>query len=242
MNEKVVAICGTYRRHKLIPNVLAQWNLQKTDNFDKHLIICDDGEDFECKQFDDVEILSTSRFPTLGDKWNFMVEHAINKYEATHIAIWDDDDIYGPTYLLNHIRTFREVPKCDFSSAKNFYIVYKDRIEKGEQKNDVMSSHSTWCFSSKIFSKVKYPSVSRGFDTDYSRIAAYEHGAIFVGTLGDPTVGYRWCATEYPNTSPILAKKDTLPMIPKTIIDKIVDVKPTMDKTTFSFWKERNWM
>ena len=241
-NEKIVAICGTYRRHKLIPNVLAQWNLQKTDNFDKQLIICDDGEDFQSDEFEDVEILSLPRFSTLGDKWNFMAERAINKYGATHIAIWDDDDIYGPEYLLNHIRTFRENLKCDFSSSKNFYMVYADRTETEELKNSLIFLHCAWCFSSEIYSKVQYPSVSVAFDTEYGIRAYHDHGAIFVPTLGERMFGYRWFSTEYANTSPTLAKSPDLPVIPKTIFDPIVNVKPEMDNGTLSFWKDRNWL
>ena len=241
--DKIVAICGTYKRSKLIPSVIAQWERQKVSEFEKYLLIYDDAGEFSNIKGTDWEIRSVNeRVPTLGAKWDNMVNIAINELGATHIAVWDDDDIYGPQYLNNHMETFR-LHGCDVSApgpGSQYFVIYNSRIENTSLV-DFGTLHATWAFTKSFYVK------SGGYDRNYIRAFDSNFFEKTVGkfdwkkTVGEPTFGYCWFSTEYSNTSPF-------EICPMEIADKeeknsdvITEITPEMNERIKLLWNNFGW-
>jgi hypothetical protein len=100
----LTAICPTFRHPKLLANTLAMWNLQTYPADQRKLLILDDGDTFDNQQGDNWVLLSTkNRLPALSMKCNTLLSLALKSTDA--IMVWDDDDIYMPSYVETHAKT-----------------------------------------------------------------------------------------------------------------------------------------
>jgi hypothetical protein len=105
---KIIALMPTYgRRASLLNNSLACFFAQ--DHQDKHLFIFDDLGTLENCTVDApyrerVWIMSNrTRSSSVGAKYNeMMATIEASPLEVDALAVWDDDDVYLPSYLSTH--------------------------------------------------------------------------------------------------------------------------------------------
>jgi hypothetical protein len=241
--NKIVAICGTYKRSKLIPSVIAQWEQQKVSGFQKYLLIYDDAGEFSNINGTDWEIRSLNeRVTTLGAKWDNMVNIAINELGATHIAVWDDDDIYGPQYLNNHMETFR-LYDCDVSApgpGSKYYHIYKDRIENAHATG-FGYLHPSWAFTKSFYLRSGGYNRDdiRAFDTNFSTKTLRKFN--WKKTVGEPNFGYCWFSTEYINSSPFEDCPMEIADREEKTSDIITEITPMMNERIKLLWKHFGW-
>lgn len=100
-NPYVVALCPTKGRPKLIPNVLAMWNAQTYPTDRRELLIFDDQPNFPSCSGDNWQLVSTGQYDHISEKYEDMVEYAIEVYNPDLLVVWEDDDIYLPTHISN---------------------------------------------------------------------------------------------------------------------------------------------
>jgi hypothetical protein len=98
----IVALCPTYRRRRLLANSVACFLAQT--NQESRLLIFDDSGEHGNQQGERWQLIEHPPFQTLADKYNLLAQTAIEIYAADSIAVWEDDDIYGPYYLEYHAR------------------------------------------------------------------------------------------------------------------------------------------
>lgn len=108
----IVCVCPTYRRPELLKNSVFLF-LKQTVKTPSTLLIFDDGVNFEettLRSGNKLVILKTfnQRFPTLGHKYNSLVETAVKDLNAKYIFIWEDDDVYLPEYIESYMSCFNK--------------------------------------------------------------------------------------------------------------------------------------
>lgn len=111
VNTPIVCVCPTYRRPDLLKNSVSLF-LEQTINIPTTLLIFDDGVNFNETALvskNKLVILKTfdQRFPTLGHKYNKLVETAIEYLNAKYIFIWEDDDVYLPFHIEAYMSCFK---------------------------------------------------------------------------------------------------------------------------------------
>lgn len=97
----IICMMPTYgRRVELLNNSLACFMAQTEP--DKHLVILDDlGTLSQCAAPSNVTILVGPRVPSLSEKYNVIIDNIPIPYD--YLAIWDDDDVYLPNHLAQHV-------------------------------------------------------------------------------------------------------------------------------------------
>jgi hypothetical protein len=83
-------------------------------------LICDDSGEHCNQQGERWQLIEHPAFQTLSQKYNFLASAAFELYDADSIAVWEDDDIYGPFYLEYHARALQR--KTDGWSHCNFIL------------------------------------------------------------------------------------------------------------------------
>jgi len=171
----ITAICPTYRRPKLIPNVLAMWNAQTYPKEKRILLILDDGQSFESQiNLDEGWILLSInlRIKTLGAKFNLLVDSAI---QQSDIVLFEDDDVYLPGYVEAHAKILKE-----HHSSQPEFVWSNDAQGRTtlNKSNAVGRHHGAWGFSKEAYDEVGgyYGTMNHGFDTNLgSRFLALNH-------------------------------------------------------------------
>jgi glycosyltransferase involved in cell wall biosynthesis len=105
---RLIALCPTYRRPRLVENLLACFLAQT--HADKYLIVGDDSGDIAEQDGENWRVLAMPRQPTLPAKYNAMAKLAIGQYRAEALVVMEDDDVYGPRYLANHAAALATAP------------------------------------------------------------------------------------------------------------------------------------
>lgn len=73
------------------------------------------------KKYKNIKVMRLDETATLGQCRNFAIEHSCFEY----IAIFDDDDYYGPNYLKHSINTFAQVD-ADIVGKASFYTYFEE--------------------------------------------------------------------------------------------------------------------
>ena len=162
MNKKVSCICPTYNRiatnPKLLNETVQSFLLQNYDN--KELIILNDNP-LQTIIFDHPQVIvvnHNSRFPTLGDKYNY----AINEISTgDYICCWEDDDISLPHRLLYSVKYIQ-----NYSYFNPLGYWYTDN-EKIYYDHPIGYTHNASIYTREAFNKVNgYQSISGPQDAD----------------------------------------------------------------------------
>lgn len=105
----VHCLMPTYGRTRaLLENALACFVAQRYPRHKLRLTVCDDEGFLDPmeRNADGWAIVSRAeRFPDLGSKYNAMV--AADHGWADAFAVWDDDDLYLPDHVANHVAAVR---------------------------------------------------------------------------------------------------------------------------------------
>lgn len=124
----VSCLTATYGRFSLLQEMYWCWINQSYEN--KELIICNDQENLTitCKN-PNVKILNLStRFKTLGEKRNFLLQNISS--ESKYVLICDDDDLFYPNHITSLVDGFSDdkilkvVNKRHFVAKDNKFINY----------------------------------------------------------------------------------------------------------------------
>jgi hypothetical protein len=99
----ITALCPTFRHPELLANSLELWNRQTYPADQRRLLILDDGDTFDNQIGPNWTLMSTkSRFASLPLKYNTLLSLGLRGSDA--ILVWEDDDIYLPTYIEEHAK------------------------------------------------------------------------------------------------------------------------------------------
>lgn len=188
----IVAICPTYRREHLIPGIIAQWRVQKTEA-KRLLLILDDGAGLEPYNEPGVVVLSLDkRFEFTGAKFAFACELAIEQFKATYIIPFLDDDVYLPGHVEAHWQAHQK--GVDFAAPTEVFSNYPAGRGKVSLVNATGRFHGAWGFSASAYQLAGgYPkSISQGYDFELLRrlnkVGAFSK-PLYTGT---PQYIYRW--------------------------------------------------
>ena len=179
------------------------WNRQSHE--DRHLIILDDGGTYDTQKGDDWELISVpERYSSLGEKFHALATKASLAGDA--IALFEDDDVYLPDYLKNHVSALSDhgisVPEVVYSDD-HFIGTLPHKRPACDHERRMAMHHGSWAYSSDLYVESGgYPSDVFDFDIRFwSRLAAT--GA----SIGDPLEFgpiqyiYRWQTSGYCNGS-----------------------------------------
>lgn len=137
---KVLAVCATYGRIPYLGRMLASFEAQEYD--DKHLVVINDDRNItlECDR-PNVTILNCNNRKSISIKRNM----GITSGHYDIIMPWDDDDIYLPNRISNHVKEFNN-PDINAYRNKACYIIYGDefRVESGAPVNSIAYRTSEW--------------------------------------------------------------------------------------------------
>lgn len=117
----VVALCPTFRHPVLLANSVALWNLQDYPAEHRLLIICDDDGQFTTQAPELINVQDSrwslqswmlyshpTRFPSITAKYNYLLDKACEDDTPSIFLVWEDDDIYLPTYVSDHVKALEQ--------------------------------------------------------------------------------------------------------------------------------------
>lgn len=160
---RITAICPTYNRTHLLPNVLAMFHAQT--HVDKRLIILDDAGQVASQSMPGVNIIShRTRFGTLGAKFDYLVRAAIHDDPMGGIVLFEDDDVYLPQYMELHAEML-EAGRVSMPRRK----MANDGVGFGKWHYTENTHHGCWGFLPAHYAVCGGYDVtkSEGFDTDF---------------------------------------------------------------------------
>lgn len=135
---KTLAVCATYGRIPYLGRMLASFLRQEYD--DKHLVIVNDDINVElCCARQNVTVINCRKKIRLSEKRNI----GINVGFADVIFPWDDDDIYLPNRMSNHISRYAN----DVMAYRNIsgYIIYGNEFKVSKTpENSISFRKSEW--------------------------------------------------------------------------------------------------
>lgn len=146
--------------------------MQEIPQEDRHLLIYDDAGQFDNQSGVGWSLISTPvRHETLGDKFATLARLAIDhcsrigwNHEDCGIALWEDDDVMFPGYLLAHAETLKSGAQWSAPSK----ILANDEVGRGKwHVSDARGRHhGAWAFTISAYVKAGgYPrEQSSGFD------------------------------------------------------------------------------
>jgi len=107
----IVALCPTFRRPRLTCNSVACF-LEQTYPGATGMLVLEDGGALNPVDMGNIKVLtSDTRYPDLGSKYNAMAKKAIELFDPTYFAVWEDDDVYLPYHLSVSIKAMLEERK-----------------------------------------------------------------------------------------------------------------------------------
>jgi hypothetical protein len=176
----VTAICPTYKHPKLLANTLAMWMAQEYPMNKRELVILDDGQTFTNQQGVGYTLWSyPERMPSLTAKHNELLKLIPEQTDV--LMIWDDDDIYLPSYLQWHLRALES---SDFSKPSCIYSDF-GRHKRGTivRENSAGRFHSSIAFTRDLVQRVGGWDETLEADFDQQFIAKLTKA---VSKVGDP--------------------------------------------------------
>lgn len=117
---KALAVCATYGRLPYLGKMLSSFIHQTYD--DKHMIVINDDKNIQlCCDRKDVTVLNCDTRMNIGEKRNL---GAVYKYFDV-IFPWDDDDIYYPNRMMNHLKHYLDKSVRAYRNYSS-YLLYGD--------------------------------------------------------------------------------------------------------------------
>ncbi len=172
LEQGVSIITSTNRLHSLdniLSNYLSQVYLKKEliIIINNNLIPASMWKE-KLSQYDDIRIFQLDKSKSLGECLNF----AVSKSKFDIISKFDDDDYYGPNYLIDLVNAF----KYTDASIVGKYSVYYNleghdslvlRFPNNENRYMKYIAGSTLTFKKEIFENVKFKALNRSEDTNF---------------------------------------------------------------------------
>ncbi len=197
---EVWCLCPTYGRFPDRMDLLdeAVQSFHQQDYPNKHLLILNDcaGQTYRCHVPNVHVINQDDRYPTLGVKYNAMVEEAYNQgseaYTHLWLCPWEDDDISLPwrismsvSRLLHQKTTFKETHGEDhlqnwgYWNPKRFWF-WQNAVEKLTYDHPMGYGHNCSIYTYDLWSEVS------GYDETLSGPQDANMDSRLRKALGDP--------------------------------------------------------
>lgn len=159
---KIVCICPSYGRPRTTE--MSAWMFLQQNNPHARLYILDDSGTYS-SEYDDFNIvlkLHESRFPSLSDKYNYMIKQAKDWFNPDIFMVWENDDWYFPWHIGSYIPAFIE-SNVDFVHADHVYMADNKAISISPTNK--VRFHASLAFSARIAKDNLYPPPAfKGFD------------------------------------------------------------------------------
>ena len=187
----ISCICPTYKRPELLKNAVACFIAQDYPTDRCELIIFDDANQFDEQSAGNWRLLSSAtRFASLPDKFNLMLEQA----QGEIIAVWEDDDIFLPSNLMDvahcHIKY-----DSGYYASKNVWWTHAQEFGKAALVDATSRFHSSWRFTRQLIDSIGgYPQTTElSFDQQLRSLLLNASSEInFYGEAENPSYVYRW--------------------------------------------------
>ncbi|NLK43202.1 MAG: glycosyltransferase family 2 protein [Tissierellia bacterium] len=124
----------------------------------------------KAKNYENVQVFQLPESATLGECRNFGIQHA----QYDYIANFDDDDYYGPNYLVNAMKIFEYID-ADIIGKLTTYIYFEESKKFGiylyNRENQYVRHvpDATIIAKKHVFDKVKFPSITLGVEKVFLR-------------------------------------------------------------------------
>lgn len=106
---KLAAVCCTYLRAHLLPQLVDCFLTQDYPADRRELVILDDAGEYQNQQGDGWRLISVpDRYATLGEKRNAAM--ALASPDVDGFCVWDDDDLYLPWALSASATALQQAP------------------------------------------------------------------------------------------------------------------------------------
>lgn len=162
-------------RQNCMKNIFENYSRQKYNN--KEMIVILNKNDMELSKWQEkaalyknVKMFQLDEKVTLGNCMNFGVSQS--SYEI--IAKIDDDDYYGPKYLLDSVKAFQQYDADIVGKAASFVYFKKGKIlairfPYNENRFVFHMDGPTLLIKRSVFEKVKFANIPKGIDTQFSK-------------------------------------------------------------------------
>lgn len=168
-----VSIITCTNRPNSIDNIFYNFNSQTYEN--KELIIVLNNNDLDlsiykkkAKKYKNIRIFRLEQEKTLGECLNY----AISESNSEYIAKFDDDDYYGPNYLVDSLNAFKYVD-ADVVGKLASYIYFESsntlaiRFPSMENRYVEYITGPTMVIKKEVFNKIKFTHKNQGEDTQF---------------------------------------------------------------------------
>lgn len=168
-----VSIIVSTNRENSLENILSNYIRQDYKKKELIIIINKDSIDLDqwkekVKENKDIQIFKIDETVSLGKCLNF----GVMKSKYNYIAKFDDDDYYGPKYLVDSLKNFAKTD-AGLVGKQAIYVYFKRynelTIMSGNMENQYVDfiSGSTMVFKKEIFSKVCFQDISIAEDSEF---------------------------------------------------------------------------
>ncbi|MFF2446621.1 glycosyltransferase family 2 protein [Neobacillus sp. NPDC058068] len=179
----MISVIVCTNRQEFVNSIIL--NFQKQTLEEKELILIVNSTSMHVVGGKSDKLLQLSEEISLGECLNRGVSLA--KYE--YIAKMDDDDYYGPNYLMEAYQTLKQTD-ADVVGKSSFYIYFKKNqelrlynlnrenrwiINNRPYQTSYFFSGATLVWKKHIFTTVQFPDVNLGEDSGFQRLC-YEKG------------------------------------------------------------------
>ncbi|WP_222928576.1 glycosyltransferase [Oceanobacillus piezotolerans] len=175
----MITVITCTNRKGFLDNIMHNFVSQRFQDKELIIIINKDVIDsriYEEKnsELENVKVYKLNETQTLGECLNFAAEKA--KYD--YIAKFDDDDYYGPFYLVEAFKelTITNSPvigKCSiyiYFHNEKLLGIYNNRLENRYLGKGEFLMGSTFVLKKEILKKVKFPHVNLGEDVKFQQL------------------------------------------------------------------------
>lgn len=131
---RVLTVCPTYARLPFLGRVVASFLDQTYSNKDLLIINDDKNVSLTC-DVDNVYIINLNKRISLGAKRNLGV--AFGEYDL--YMPFDDDDIFLPNRIQNHVNIHEANPTIDLYRNISSYVIYGDKFIKAHNSPNAVS-------------------------------------------------------------------------------------------------------
>lgn len=130
----ICCLCPTYGRPSLVRNVIAMFQAQHYDLKHARLLILDDGDQITGEGEFWKVVSVKDRYPSYCYKYGVMAklcleEKIFGRWTPDAFALFEDDDIYGPYYLIGHDVALKTSP---WSHPSQVYSLYSVDTRQGQ--------------------------------------------------------------------------------------------------------------
>jgi glycosyltransferase involved in cell wall biosynthesis len=199
---RIAALMPTYHRRRLAESALACFLAQT--HSDKRLLICDDSGELSDQQGDDWKVVAVPRQPSLPAKYNLMAHLATERWNPDAFAVFEDDDVYLPDYLANHVKALTNMTvgwsHCSLVWTDGSGGGCSDGSLRQERTNHV-HLHGCLAISREMFEQVGGWPETRRMDFDLQMLARLnaERPPSDPCQFGPSQYYFRWASTGMPH-------------------------------------------